>query len=54
MIEIWYVKWLFKNNDGYDSDIMQEFKFITNGLKSLALLDTKDLHEVCCKITITL
>uniref|UniRef100_A0A8C0VA74 Solute carrier family 15 member 1-like n=1 Tax=Cyanistes caeruleus TaxID=156563 RepID=A0A8C0VA74_CYACU len=34
------------NNDGYDSNIMQEFMITSNGLKSLALLDTTDLHEV--------
>lgn len=28
---------------------MQEFMITTNGLKTLALLDTTDLHEVCCK-----
>lgn len=26
MTEFWYVKWLFKNNDGYDGDIMQELR----------------------------
>lgn len=32
---------------------MQEFMFIINGFKSLVILDTKDLHEVCCKVTTT-
>lgn len=57
-IEFWYVKQniklLLTIKIMMGNNIMQAFMFPNNTLKSLALLDTKDLYEVCCKITITL
>lgn len=39
-----------KNNDEHDNDILQKILINHQGFKSLALLDTKYLHEFCCEI----